>query len=109
MSRKLVFLAVSLFLLVPVTDAQKRAFTIEDLYRIKHIDDMHLSVDGRLVVMAVVTDDLGKAKRTSHIWLMDAGGGSARQFTFADDNDSSPIFSPDSKWIAFVREVSGDD
>ena len=59
--------------------------------------------------MVLVTDDLGKAKRTSHIWLMDADGSNPRQFTYGDDNDSSPIFSPDGKWIAFVREVGGDD
>jgi dipeptidyl aminopeptidase/acylaminoacyl peptidase len=109
MSRKLVFLAVSLLLLVSASHAQKRAFTIEDLYRVKHVDDMHLSPDGRLIVMALVSDDLGKAKRTSHIWLMDVDGGNSRQFTFADENDSSPIFSPDSRWIAFVRQVGGDD
>lgn len=109
MSRRLIFLAVLPLLLVPACRAQKRAFTIEDLYRIKHIDDLHLSPDGRLIAMVLVSDDLGKAKRTSHIWLMDADGGNSRQFTFASENDSSPIFSPDGKWIAFVRESGGDD
>ena len=109
MSRKLVCLAVSLLLFVSASSAQKRAFTIEDLYRIKHLEDMRLSPDGRLIVMTVLSDDLAKAKRTGHIWLMDADGSNARQFTFGDANDSSPIFSPDGKWIAFVREAGGDD
>jgi dipeptidyl aminopeptidase/acylaminoacyl peptidase len=109
MNRKLMFLGVSLLLFVPASQAQKRAFTIEDLYRVKHIDGMHVSPDGRQIVFTLVGQDLGRAKQTSHIWLMDADGANARQFTFADQSDTSPVFSPDGKWLAFVREVAGDD
>jgi dipeptidyl aminopeptidase/acylaminoacyl peptidase len=109
MNGKLVFLAVSLLLLVPASRAQKRAFTIEDFYRVKRIDGMHLSPDGRQIVFSLGSQDLGRAKQTSHIWLMDADGANARQFTFADQSDTSPLFSPDGKWLAFVREVAGDD
>jgi dipeptidyl aminopeptidase/acylaminoacyl peptidase len=109
MNRKLMFLAVSLLLFVPASRAQKRAFTIEDLYRVKRIDGMQVSPDGREVVFMLVSQDLGRAKQTSHIWLMDADGADARQFTFADQSDTSPVFSPDGKWLAFVREVAGDD
>jgi dipeptidyl aminopeptidase/acylaminoacyl peptidase len=108
-SRKLTFLAFSLLLLAPASPAQKRAFSIEDLYRVKHINDMHLSSDGRQIVFALTSDDLGKAQRTSHIWLIDADGANARQFTFGEQNDSAPAFSADGKWIAFVREADGDD
>jgi dipeptidyl aminopeptidase/acylaminoacyl peptidase len=109
MKRKLMFLTVSLLLFGPASGAQKRAFTIEDFYRVKRIDGMHMSPDGRQIVFMLVTQDLGKAKSTAHIWLMDADGTNARQFTFGDQNDSSPIFSADGKWIAFVRDVAGED
>jgi dipeptidyl aminopeptidase/acylaminoacyl peptidase len=109
MNGRLMFLAVSLLLFVPASGAQKRAFTIEDLYRVKHIDSMHVSPDGRQIVFTLVSQDLGRAKETSHIWLMDADGANPRQFTFADQSDMAPVFSPDGKWLAFVREVAGDD
>jgi dipeptidyl aminopeptidase/acylaminoacyl peptidase len=109
MGRRLIFLAVSVLLLVPASRAQKRAFTIEDLYRVKHVDGMRVSSDGRQIVFMLVTDDLGRAKRTSHLWLMDADGANLRQFTFGEENDSAPAFSPDHNWIAFVREVAGDE
>jgi dipeptidyl aminopeptidase/acylaminoacyl peptidase len=109
MSRLLTFLLASILLLVPASRAQKRAFTIEDLYRVKHIDALHLSPDGRQAVFTLITDDLGRAKRSGHVWLMDSDGSNLRQFTFGDDNERSPIFSPDGKWIAFVREVANDD
>jgi dipeptidyl aminopeptidase/acylaminoacyl peptidase len=109
MTRKLFYLAAAFLFLAAPNFAAKRAFTIEDLYRFPHVEDTHLSPDGRTIVIAVSTDDLGKAKRSRHIWLMDADGGNVRQFTFGDANDSSPVFSPDGKWIAFVRSAGGEE
>jgi dipeptidyl aminopeptidase/acylaminoacyl peptidase len=105
MRRKLLYLATAIFMLTAPIHAAKRAFSIEDLYRYRHVEDMHVSPDGRTIALALAAYDLGTAKRTSHIWLMDADGGNARQFTFSDGNERSPIFSPDGKWIAFVREA----
>ena len=108
MSRKLILFSLFLLLFVPASRAQKRAFTIEDFYRIKRVEDMRLSPDGRTIAMALVTDDLGRAKRASHVWLMDADGSNLRQFTFGDEKESSPVFSRDGKWLAFIRDVGGD-
>ena len=109
MRQRLFCFATVLFLLALPVHAAKRAFSIEDLYRFRHVDDLHLSSDGRLIVVTIATYDLGKAKRASHIWLEDTDGANPRQFTFGDANDTSPIFSPDGKWIAFIRETGGED
>ena len=60
MSRKLFLCVASFLLFVPASHAQKRAFTIEDFYRVKRIDSMHLSPRWPAVVIALLTDDLGK-------------------------------------------------
>lgn len=74
------FLVVSILLLcASASHAQKRAFTIEDLYRIKSISDVRISPDGKSVVYAVATSDLARVKRVSHIWTMDIDGRNARQ------------------------------
>ena len=57
------------------------AESIEDLYRIQGIEDLHLSPDGKTLVFSLRTDDLPKAKCVKHTWLMDTDGGNARQFT----------------------------
>ena len=102
------FLFCFLLLAIPC-NAAKRAFTIEDLYRIRGIDDLHVSSDGKTVLFTLQTSDLAKAKRVSHIWLMDTETKKARQFTFGEKGESSPIFSPDAKWIAFISSRDGDD
>jgi|HubBroStandDraft_6_1064221.scaffolds.fasta_scaffold44729_1 dipeptidyl aminopeptidase/acylaminoacyl peptidase len=108
MRQRLCCFLTALFLAVLPAYAAKRAFSIEDVYRFRHIDDLHLSPDGRTIVVTIGSYDLGKAKHSSHIWLLDADGGNARQFTFGEANDASPVFSPDGKWIAFIREAGGE-
>ena len=104
------FCFVACFLLLAISSrAAKRAFTIEDLYRVRAIEDLHVSPDGKTIVFTLRTDDLAKAKRLRHIWMMDADGKNAHQFTFGEKGESLPIFSPDSKWIAFISSRDGDD
>src|SRR5271169_4297320 len=108
--RKRLFSFLFCFLLLAISGAAaKHAFTIEDLYRLRGIEDLHVSPDGKTVLFTVQTSDLAKAKRTGHVWLMDADGKNARQFTFGEKGESSPIFSPDGKWIAFISSRDGSD
>src|SRR5438105_734351 len=74
--------AAALILVTAVTAfADKRAFTIEDLYRAKTISELALSPDGKTIAFTLATPDLARGKRTSRIWLIDADGQNARQLT----------------------------
>ena len=62
--------------------AQKRAFTLEDLYRVRSIGDLQVSPDGTRAAYTVTTSDLPRGKRTTHIWLLEMASGQSRQLTF---------------------------
>ena len=100
-------LILCFFLSLAIAHSAKRAFTIEDLYRVKSLKDLAVSPNGKSVAFAVTTSDLPKAKQTTHLWMMDADGGSLRQLTYGDKSESTPAFSPDGKSIAFVSTRDG--
>jgi dipeptidyl aminopeptidase/acylaminoacyl peptidase len=106
MKKTLVLLAI--FVLSAISaSAQKRAFTIEDLYRVKSISEVHVSPDGKTVVYASTVLDLGRAKSVSHIWSMDIDGRNARQLTNGEKGETSPAFSPDGRWISYLNPADG--
>jgi dipeptidyl aminopeptidase/acylaminoacyl peptidase len=107
MMRRASCVFVLLLLSLTSLHGQKRAFTIEDLYRVKNLSDVHVSPDGQTIIFVVVTSDLARAKRNSHIWAMDISGQNARQLTTSDKSESSPSFSPDGKQIVFISSRDG--
>lgn len=107
MMRRVLLLLTLLLLSANSLFAQKRAFSLEDLYRVKNISDIHVSPDGKTLIFVVSTSDLARAKRNSHVWAMDADGRNPRQWTVSDKSESSPLFSPDGKQILFISSKDG--
>ena len=87
--------------------AAKRAFSIEDLYRIRQIQSVSLSPDGASVLFTLTARDLPKAKSATHIWTMGSDGANPRQLTYGEKGESSPAYSRDGRWIAFVSSRDG--
>jgi len=80
---------------------QKRALTVEDLWKMKRIGAYDVSPDGKTIAFAVTTFDMDANKGNSDIWLIDFNGKNLRPLKNSDANESSPKFLPDGKSISY--------
>jgi Tol biopolymer transport system component len=87
--------------------AEKRAFTIADLYKIKSVTDPVYSPDGKKVAFAVTEYFLEEGKTNSDIFLMNADGTGLRRMTRDEAADYSPRWSPDGRSLLFVSTREG--
>src|SRR5205823_10248161 len=94
-------LAVALFLLAApawAQPAQKRAMTVDDLFKFKRVSDPQISPDGKWVVYTVATvEDVASNKISSNLWLASTDGKTRRQLTTTPKKDRQPRWSPDGK------------
>src|SRR5690242_18674803 len=102
------FILALLIALGPTTAAAKRAFTLQDLYRLKTVSSPVISPDGKWIVYTVKTTTLETSKSFTNLWRVDADGKSPTRLTTSEAVDDQPAFSPDGKTLAFISTRSGE-
>jgi acylaminoacyl-peptidase len=80
----------------------KRPITAEDLYNLQIVSDPQISPDGKHVLFCVQNADEKTEKKHSNLWLVNATSGEPRQFTYGDQTDRHPRWSPAGHEIAFL-------
>jgi dipeptidyl aminopeptidase/acylaminoacyl peptidase len=88
---------------------QKRRITAEDLYRMQLASNPQISPDGRYVVYQLSRVERKTNKQYSNLWVASTTRGAARQFTYGDQNDVYPQWSPDGNQIAFLSNRENDE
>jgi dipeptidyl aminopeptidase/acylaminoacyl peptidase len=83
-----------------------RPCTLDDLLDLESLSDPSASPDGTRVAVVVTRRDPDEDRDRSTIEVVDLTGGERRELTqgFAD---RSPSFSPDGRWVAFLRGADG--
>lgn len=93
-----------------MTTSEKRLLTAEDLYRLKLISGVRIAPDGQAIVYTLHRVDEKTEKKYANLWVVPAGGQSpAIQFTYGDQSDSTPRWSPDGSTIVFLSNRSDKD
>src|SRR5262245_51734434 len=85
--------------------AEKRTITEKDLWDFVWIGDPQVSPDGSRVAFVRVTVNEKKEGYNTSIWsVLTAGGEAPRQLT-KGDHDTTPRWSPDGKFLLFLRSL----
>jgi dipeptidyl aminopeptidase/acylaminoacyl peptidase len=85
----------------------KRAFTLEDWYRVTAVRQAAVSPDGRRVAFTVVAVREQENRRHSEIWIANTDGGAPRRFSSPGAESTTPRWSPDGKLLVFNSSRSG--
>ena len=88
--------------------AAKRPITLDDLSRLREVDDPQRSPDGAWVAYTVGSSDVEKDKESSDIWMARWDGSEEIRVTSSPESESDPRFSPDGKYLAFLA-ARGDE
>jgi dipeptidyl aminopeptidase/acylaminoacyl peptidase len=87
---------------------QKRNITEKDLWDFVWIGDPQVSPDGSRVVFVRVTVNEKKEGYAASIWSVPMSGSEAPHQLTKGDHDSTPRWSPDGKFLVFLRAAEKD-
>ena len=104
--KKKIMLSATLCLLLLSANAQKRAFTIPDLYKVKGVSGVSVSPDGKTICYTSSSSDLKKQKSSSDIFVMNTDGSHVKALT-EDGKSSAAVWSKDGKSLFYTSYVKG--
>jgi dipeptidyl aminopeptidase/acylaminoacyl peptidase len=89
-------------------DAQgKRAFALNDWYKLNVLSQPAMSPDGSRIAFTVQTVIERENKYHREVWVVPTAGGEPQRFTSPSTESSNPRWSPDGKFLLFTSQRPG--
>lgn len=104
---RMILTLLAVAIITPISQGSEK-LSAERMWSMIRIGDADVSPNGKHAVVSATRFDVEENRGYTDLWLYSLDSGVGRQLTTDAASDSSPTFSPDGKWIAFVSK-RGDD
>ena len=100
-------IAAALALAASLSAQARRPLALDDLYNLKEVRDPQRSPDGRWVAYTVTRAIKDTDKNDTDVWMVSWDGREQVQLSSTVENETSPRWSPDNKFLSFVSSRDG--
>jgi len=101
-------LLVSLAAVAALPAQTRHPFKLDDIARMKNLNDPQCSTDGKTVAYSMSQVDVKEDRNgNAHIWMINYDGSGNRQVTSSEQSEGAPRWSPDGKYLAFTSSRPG--